>query len=140
MPGRRNALGVFTYPIEIRSLDGRLSERFEALVDTGATFTVAPASVLMRLGVKARRKVKVRFANGVVVDRDLGDAPVRINDATIPTIVIFGDEAAPVLLGAYTLEAALLAVDPVNKRLIPTEALLMASVVSRKCRHAPNAL
>ncbi len=99
MPGRRNALGVFTYPIEIRSLDGRLSERFEALVDTGATFTVAPASVLMRLGVKARRKVKVRFANGVVVDRDLGDAPVRVNDATIPTIVIFGDGRAPASFG-----------------------------------------
>jgi len=121
-------LGVFRYPIEVRSPDGRLSETFEAIVDTGATFTVVPASVLRRLGVKPRQEIKVRLANGVVVDRGVGDTFVRIDDATIPTIVIFGDEAAPVLLGAYTLEAALLAVDPVRKRLVPTEALLMAWV------------
>jgi len=30
-----------------------------------------------------------------------------------PTIAIFADEGAPALLGAYTLEGALLVVDPV---------------------------
>ena len=41
------------------------------------------------------------------------------------TIVVFGDEGAPALLGVYTLEAALLAVDPVGQTLVPTEALMM---------------
>jgi hypothetical protein len=43
------------------------------------------------------------------------------------TIVLFGGEGVPSLLGVYTLEAALLEVDPVGQRLIPTEALLLAS-------------
>ena len=35
------------------------------------------------------------------------------------TIVVFGDEGAPALLGVYTLEAALLAEGPVGQKFIP---------------------
>ena len=38
-------------------------------------------------------------------------------------MAIFADEGAPALLGAYTLEGALLVVDPVRQRLAPTHAL-----------------
>ena len=34
-------------------------------------------------------------------------------------LVVFGEDDAPSLLGAYTLEGLALAVDPVDQRLIP---------------------
>ena len=43
------------------------------------------------------------------------------------TVVVFGEDESPALLGVYTLERALLAVDPVGQRLVPTDALLMSS-------------
>lgn len=40
------------------------------------------------------------------------------------TLVVFGDDGAPALLGAYTLEGLGLAVDPVEQRLVPTTLIL----------------
>jgi hypothetical protein len=44
------------------------------------------------------------------------------------TLVVFGDEDMPALLGAVTLEELRLVVDPIRRRLVPTRALLMRSV------------
>ena len=38
---------------------------------------------------------------------------------------VFASEDTPALIGAHTLEAFLLVVNPVDQRLIPKEALLM---------------
>ncbi len=38
--------------------------------------------------------------------------------------MVFGEDNAPVLLGAYTLEGLALAVDPVTQRLVPTELIM----------------
>ena len=40
-----------------------------------------------------------------------------------PTIVTFAEENTPPVIGKYTLEGALLVVDPVRQRLAPTHAL-----------------
>ena len=53
------------------------------------------------------------------------EARVRYDDVEVTTLVIFGDEGTGALLGAYTLEGLGLAVDPVNRRLIPMTGLLM---------------
>ena len=39
-------------------------------------------------------------------------------------IVVFGEDDAPPLLGAYTLEGLALAVDPEAQRLVPTYMIL----------------
>jgi hypothetical protein len=41
------------------------------------------------------------------------------------TIVVFGDEGALPLLGAFTLEEFGLSVDPVGRKLIPVPGLLV---------------
>ena len=46
-----------------------------------------------------------------------------------PPVVVFVGEGAPTLLGAYTLEGALLMVDPVRQQLAPTHALRMANLI-----------
>ena len=56
---------------------------------------------------------------------DIGEARVTINGENVSTIVAFGEEGAPPILGAYTLEGFALAVDPVEQRLIPLDPILL---------------
>ena len=118
-------MSTFYYPLEVGDPSGSRFEEISALVDTGATFTVVPASTLERLGVARQDTVTMRLADDRVIERDIGETRVRLDGKTLNTVVVFGDEGAIPLLGVYTLERALLAVDPVGQRLMPTEALLM---------------
>ena len=49
----------------------------------------------------------------------MGEALATVNGRRIPTLVVFGDDSARALLGAYTLEGLRLAVDPAHRRLVP---------------------
>ena len=53
-------MGVFSVPIEIGDPWRNRFERLDALVDTGATFTLVPASLLDELGVEPERKYDIR--------------------------------------------------------------------------------
>ena len=59
----------------------------------------------------------------------VGEARIRVEGIERSTIVIFAGEGAPAQLGAYTLEGALLVVDPVRQQLAPTHALRMSLTV-----------
>ena len=120
-------MGTFSCPIEIISADGTRSETVDALVDTGSTYTCLPATLLHELGVAPRRRIQSELADGSIVEDAIGEARIRIEGVEMTTIVVFVGEGAPTLLGAYTLEGALLAVDPVRQRLAPTHALRMGS-------------
>ena len=120
-------MGTFSHPIEVFSADGSRSITVDALVDTGATYTGLPGAVLRELGLVPDRKAQARLADGSVIEDELGEARVRLQGVVTTTIVSFAEESAPALLGAYTLEGALLAVDPVGQRLVPTIALKMGS-------------
>lgn len=121
-------MSIFRYPLQVGDSEGLHFFELEALVDTGATFMVVPAGVLDRLGVQRERRLRFRSADDRVIERDVGETYVRLDGQTLRTLVVFGDEGATSLLGVYTLERALLAVDPVGQRLIPTDALLMGAV------------
>ena len=56
-------------------------------------------------------------------DMGVGEARVTIDGVSVVTQVVFGDDGVFPLLGSYTLEGLLLAVDPVNQRLVPTHAI-----------------
>ncbi|ABP49683.1 conserved hypothetical protein [Pyrobaculum arsenaticum DSM 13514] len=97
----------------------------ELLVDTGATYTVLPSSLLEGLGVVTDRTVKLRLADGRVVERRVGEIGIEINRyRASATPVVFGDEGV-YLLGSVTMEQLGVMPDPVGKRLRPVEALLM---------------
>ncbi len=120
-------MSVFSYTLMVGDPEGVRFEKVEALVDTGATFTVIPSAVLQRLGVARKEKVRFRLADERVIERDIGETQVGVDGRVVSTVVVFGEEKSPTLLGVYTLERALLAVDPVGQRLIPADALLMLS-------------
>ena len=118
-------MGTFYCQVEVFSADGSRQEIIDALVDTGSTYTCLPADLLRRLGHTPNRRVESELADGRVVEDEVGDIVVRLEGIETPTRVIFADEGSPNLLGAYTLEGALLAVDPPRRRLVPSRALRM---------------
>ena len=124
-------MGTFQVEIEIGDPDGQRYERVLTLVDTGSTYTVLPRSLLERLGVEAHTRDKFRLADGRVVEEDIGRTWVRVDGRSEITLVVFGEEGSRSLLGAYTLEGFRLAPDPVGRRLISVEGLLMAAAVER---------
>ena len=95
----------------------------EVTVDTGSTFTAVPREMLERLGVPVVRSAQSELADGSSAPVDIGRTIIRLEGQEFPTPVIFAEEGEPSLLGVVTLEGALLAVDPVAKRLIPTNVL-----------------
>ncbi len=112
-------MGVFNWPIRLDSMDGQRSLELEAMVDTGASYTIVPAKLLHDLGVSPIDKIGLVLADGRAVEYDLGRAMATINGRTEATLVVFGENGARALLGAYTLEGLRLAVDPTHGRLVP---------------------
>ena len=113
-------MGAIFVTIEVGDVRGERFEPVEVMVDTGATFTTVPEHLLRRLGVTPKRTMPVRLGDGSVIDDQVADTAIRIEDQTFTTPVTFGQEGEPNLLGVVALETALLALDPVEQRLIPT--------------------
>jgi len=113
--------------VEVVALNPRTGARSDAMValaDTGATLAVLPAQVLERLGIPRLRRVCLVLADGRRQARDVGDAAVALNEDSVPCRVVFGEPGDPILLGLTALEQLGLAVDPVQRRLLPADFLL----------------
>ena len=117
-------MGTFTWPLRISSMDGQHSLDIEATVDTGAFYTTIPARHLRELGVEPMGKRRFLLADGRRVEMEYGRAWATIDGESEVTIVAFGEDDAPPLLGAYTLEGLALAVDPSSQRLIPANLIM----------------
>lgn len=118
-------MGTFRVTIQVGDPAGQRYESLEALADTGATYSVVPASLLGRLGVTAHSRDRFVLADGREVDRDIGRTWIRVDGRAEVTLVVFGEADSPAVLGAYTLEGLRLAVDPVARRLVPVTGLLL---------------
>ena len=113
-------MGAIYVTIDVGDMRGERFEPVEVMVDTGATFTTVPGDVLRRLGVSPQRTMQVRLADGSVIDDEVSDTVIRLEGQSFFTPVSFGRVGEPNLLGVVALETALLAVDPVDQRLVPT--------------------
>ena len=117
-------MGTFKWPLRISSMDGVRCQEIEATVDTGAAYTTLPSRLLNEIGVEPTGQRRFLLADGRRVDLDYGQAWATIDGESVVTVVVFGDDDAPPLLGAYTLEGLALAADPVNQRLVPTHLIM----------------
>ncbi len=117
-------MGTFTSPITIANVAGSHSKEIEAIVDTGAAYTTLPSPLLRDLGIEPVGQRRFLLADGRRIHMDYGEARATINGDSVTTLVVFAQDNAPSLLGAYTLEGLGLAVDPVEQRLIPTSLIL----------------
>jgi clan AA aspartic protease len=112
-------MGETTVRIKVSSLTGEESAEVEVLVDTGATYTAIPETILERLGVERIGKVKIEFANGEMEERDIGNALIEIDGMKRANPVLFAKGRDAVVFGLVTLESCGLTVDPVSRKLVP---------------------
>lgn len=120
-------MGTFSIELQVGDPLGHRFETVEAIVDSGATYTVLPACLLERLGVVPHATRHFVLADGHRVGRRFGRTLMRLGGKEDVSPVVFWDEEAPPLLGAVTLEIFSLGVDPVNRRLIPVDARMLPS-------------
>jgi clan AA aspartic protease len=106
------------------------TERVEFLIDSGAIYSVVPAAILKRLGVKPLTEQEFRLANGAKIMRKKGIALFKYQERIGGADVIFGEEGDSVLLGAFTLEALGLVLDPLRRELKPLPMIIALSTIT----------
>ena len=104
------------------------TEKVEFLIDSGVIYSVVPAPTLQRLGIQPLAVQEFRLADGSKITRQKGIALFKYGERIGGADVIFGEEGDSVLLGAFTLEALGLSLDPLRRELKPLP-MILASVV-----------
>jgi clan AA aspartic protease len=105
----------------------RKTARLRFLVDSGAINSVAPATVLRRLGIKPTSTRKFTLADGTGIERQMGEVSFRINGHSGTSPVIFGKKEDSALLGSVSLEVLGLFLDPLKRELRSLPMMLAGS-------------
>ena len=118
-------MGITTLKLQVANpaYPGK-TETLEFIVDSGAVYSVVPASVLRRLKIKAAAKEEFTLADGSTIVRRKGGAMFKHEKKVGFADVIFGENDDATLLGALTLEALGLALDPLKRQLKPLPVIL----------------
>ncbi len=120
-------MGITVLELEVANpARSRRSVKLEFLVDSGAIYSVVPSAVLRKLGIRPLLKEEFRLADGSRVVRKKGVAIFRYGNRAGGADVIFGEKGDSVLLGALTLEALGLTLDPLRRQLKPLPMILGA--------------
>ena len=96
----------------------------EALVDTGAAYSVVPRAVLESLGCRPVHTQRVVLTDSRTEEWSLTQIDVECEGRRTTTPLLMGPATGPVLLGATTLEELGLGIDPLNRRLVPVDLYL----------------
>lgn len=116
-------VGTFHVDFTLWNPEKTRSRTLNALVDTGASYTLIPASELSELGIEPEKTRRFQLANGDTQDFPVGRADIELENNTENVHVVFGPENR-ILLGAMALEAFALAADARNRRLVPADLTL----------------
>ena len=118
-------MGLTYVTLQVRkNKESKQSIEQELLVDSGAVYTVMPAALLTQLGVVPDAQETFTLANGERVASRTGDAYFEYQGKGGYSKVIFGEKGDSTLLGAFTLEALGLALDPFKRELLPLPMIL----------------
>ena len=126
LPGTTIGGGVGTFYMDfaIWSRDRTRSRTLNGLVDTGASYTQIPASILDELGIERERTRVFTVADGSKRELSVGWVRMELQGQSASVYIIFGDAGSSILLGAIALETFGLAADATIGRLIPGELTL----------------
>ena len=118
-------MGITTLKVDVANVAAPdHSKTLEFIVDSGAIYSVVPANVLEDLGIKPIATQEFRLADGSAIERRKGGAVFRYGERVGVADVIFGEDGDHTLLGAFTLEALGLALDPLRRQLLPLPMIL----------------
>ena len=113
-------MGTFFVETEVASpaRPGR-RQQLKLLVDSGSMYTWISASALRELGIQPTERRRILTIEGRTTERGAAEILMTLDGRTLHTLCLFGDPGDLEVLGAYTLEGFALAIDPVQRRLIP---------------------
>ena len=117
-------MGTFEVQIGVGHPHGGDLYPVSAMVDTGATHSMMPQSLMARLRIAPLRTSRYSIADGSTVEYDVADARFGVGEEVRFCPVIFGPEDE-FLIGATTLEIFELVVDPMGQRLVPADKLTL---------------
>lgn len=130
-------MGLTVLEIEVGNVSNpEITEKLDFLIDSGAIYSVVPTQILEKLGIKPLTEQEFRLADGSKVMRKKGVALFKYRDRIGGADVIFGQEGDSLLLGAFTLEALGLALDPLRRELKPIPMII--AVLSRQYKQGEN--
>ena len=93
-------MGIFQVELEIGDPQGQHFETVDTLVDSGATYTTLPESLLRRLGVVPLSRANFMLADGSRMERGIGQTWVRLRGEEFIVPVVFGTEAHAASVGS----------------------------------------
>ena len=118
-------MGLIVLEIEVGNpANPEVTEKVDLLIDSGAIYSVVPIPILEKLGIKPLTEQQFRWADGTKIVRKKGGALFKYGDRIGVADVIFGEEGDHKLLGAFTLEALGLVLDPLKRELKPLPMVL----------------
>ena len=117
-------VGTFYVDFVIWNQGRTQSRTLNGLVDTGASYSLIPASILEELGIERAEPRMFSLADGSTQELSIGFAEMELEGRVCPVHLVFGLDSNKILLGAMALEAFALAADAKNRRLIPAELTL----------------
>ncbi len=121
-------MGLTFLQIEVGNpANPEVTKPIEFLVDSGAIYSVVPTPILDELGIKPLAEEKFILANGEKIVRKKGIALFKYAGKVGGADVIFGETDDSTLLGAFTLEALGLMLDPLKRELKPLPMTLARS-------------
>ena len=118
-------MGMIKVVLKIKNpKDERRFIEEEFLVDSGASFTVVPGDLVKKIGIKSYREQKFTLADGTVIKRKIGEAIFEMNGHRAPGPIVIGNKNDSLLLGAFTLEAMGLVLNPFERKIYKAKLML----------------
>ena len=123
--GESSAVGLTVLRVDVANPSRpKRTKAIDFLIDSGAIYSVVPAQVLKRLGIKPLAEEEFRLADGSVIVRRKGGALFQYGGRIGVADVIFGEKDDSILLGVLTLEALGLSLNPLKRELSPLPMIL----------------
>jgi clan AA aspartic protease len=111
-------MGQLRVELILHPANDRPPERVEALVDTGAAYSILPRALPESLGYSPVRTQRVILADGRTEEWMVTQMAIECQGRRTVTPVLMGPAGGLPLLGATTLG---LGVDPLGRRLVPVD-------------------
>lgn len=122
-------MGLFRTTIEVGNPADRKFVGIKPIVDTGATYSMLPSSLLEeRLSLVPSEQMTFTLADGSRQTYGLGEARFRIEGRERTSPVIFGPDDVH-LLSAVSLQSFGLIADTTHHRLIPSPEMYLVGLI-----------
>ena len=111
--------GSFRVEFTLYNPDKTQFRALTGLVDTRVFESVVPAALLAELGIAPEKRLRQTWADGSAQVKDAAFVPLTLHGIDYGADVVFGTDAAAIIIGRMTLESFALAADAGRQQLTP---------------------